>query len=89
RKKVLTFGKYRIGLVHGDGKSKTTERRAVDAFAKEDVHIIIFGHSHIPLLRWHEGRLLFNPGSPTDKRRQPQFSYGILELGNEVNATHY
>ncbi|MBN6188881.1 metallophosphoesterase [Aneurinibacillus sp. BA2021] len=88
RKKVLTLGAYRAGLVHGDGKSKTTERRAIDAFAGEEVDMIIFGHSHAPLMRWHEGILLFNPGSPTDKRRQPQFSYGILELGEDIHAHH-
>ncbi|CEH29349.1 phosphodiesterase [Aneurinibacillus migulanus] len=89
RKKVLTYKGFRIGLVHGDGKSKTTERRAQDAFTEDEVDIIVFGHSHTPLMREVEGVLLFNPGSPTDKRRQPQFSYGILELGTEIKAEHY
>lgn len=89
RKKVLELGGFRIGLIHGDGKSKTTERRAWDAFAGQKVDAVIFGHSHAPLLRWHEGVLLFNPGSPTDKRRQPEFSYGILELGKTIAAQHY
>jgi putative phosphoesterase len=89
RKKVLVYKGFHIGLVHGDGKSKTTERRAQEAFAAEEVDIIIFGHSHTPLMREVEGVLLFNSGSPTDKRRQPQFSYGILELGAELRAEHY
>ncbi len=41
---------------------------------------MLFGHSHAPLCEWREGRLLFNPGSPTDKRRQPKFSYGIIRI---------
>nr|WP_313783435.1 hypothetical protein [Paenibacillus larvae] len=35
-----------------------------------------------------EGILLFNPGSPTDKRRQPRYSFGIMELGSTMEAWH-
>ncbi|WP_053217131.1 metallophosphoesterase family protein [Virgibacillus senegalensis] len=69
-----------IGITHGDGKGGTTEKRALTAFQTDSVDIIVFGHSHIPLLKQVNGITLFNPGSPTDKRRQPQFSYGILQL---------
>jgi hypothetical protein len=31
---------------------------------------------------------MFNPGSPTDKRRQPQFSYGIMVLQEKIKAWH-
>lgn len=40
----------------------------------------MFGHSHIPYKQYHGETLLFNPGSPTDKRFQPEFSYGIVTL---------
>ena len=50
------------------------------AFKDEEVDCIIFGHSHIPLIRMDNGILLLNPGSPTDKRGQPQYSYAILEI---------
>jgi uncharacterized protein len=72
----------KIGIVHGDGKGKTTEKRARAAFDRDEVDMIIFGHSHIPYLRYHEGVLLFNPGSPTDKRKMPMFSHGVMEIGN-------
>ncbi|TCP57572.1 hypothetical protein EV586_10213 [Tumebacillus sp. BK434] len=89
RQKVLTIGGYKIGLVHGDGKGKTTERRAAAAFAGEKLDLIIFGHSHVP---YHEvladGTVLFNPGSPTDKRRQAQFSYGLIEIGEGMRVRH-
>ncbi|WP_139488721.1 metallophosphoesterase family protein [Brevibacillus dissolubilis] len=86
------------------GKKKSTPERAIEAFVtglgtadqttgdgdkpavKPDV--IIFGHSHIPYQEEHHGILLFNPGSPTDKRRQPQFSYGIMELGDTIKLQH-
>jgi uncharacterized protein len=70
----------KIGIVHGDGKGKTTEKRARAAFNKDEVDMIIFGHSHIPYLRYHDGVLLFNPGSPTDKRKMPMFSHGMMEI---------
>lgn len=85
-KKIIQAGKFRIGLVHGHGKGKTTERRAIEAFKGEEVDCIIFGHSHIPMQKYMDGILLLNPGSPTDKRRQKQFSYAVLEVGAELAA---
>ncbi|ARU60694.1 YfcE family phosphodiesterase [Tumebacillus avium] len=89
RQKVLTLGGYKIGLVHGDGKGKTTEQRAVAAFAGEKVDVIVFGHSHLPLYQvLEDGTILFNPGSATDKRRQAQFSYGLIEIGDGLTVRH-
>lgn len=79
--KLVRAGDILIGIVHGDGYGKTTEQRAYEAFAGEPVDVILFGHSHVPYLERRGGVLLFNPGSPTDKRRQPRYSYGILEIG--------
>jgi uncharacterized protein len=64
RRKILPVGGIRLGLVHGDGPRGTTIDRSVDAFAKDSVDVI-----------W-----LVNPGSPTDKRRQPRYSYAILDI---------
>jgi putative phosphoesterase len=88
KKKLIELGGYRIGIVHGDGIRKTTEERAREAFRQDQPHIVIFGHSHIPYLQTIEGMLMFNPGSPSDKRRQPQYSYGILELTDTIKAWH-
>jgi putative phosphoesterase len=88
-KKIVNAGKYRIGLIHGDGFRKTTEERAREAFREEQPDIVIFGHSHVPYSQTIDGILMFNPGSPTDKRRQPQYSYGIIELGESIRAQHY
>jgi uncharacterized protein len=87
KKKILEVHGIKIGIVHGDGKGKTTEKRADEAFSNEDVDIIIFGHSHIPYLRYHQGVLLFNPGSPTDRRRQPAYSHGVLLIEDESSWT--
>ena len=71
---------HRIGVTHGHGKGKTTEKRAIQQFASQHVELILFGHSHIPLHREYEGIVVFNPGSPTDKRKQSLYSFGKLTL---------
>jgi len=88
-KKMIKAGNFSFGLVHGHGTGKTTERRAVEAFRGEQIDCIIFGHSHIPTMKYSDGILLFNPGSPTDKRRQKQYSYGIIDAsGERLDAKH-
>lgn len=86
--KVLEIGGFRIGLVHGHGRKGTTEQRALDAFKEEQVDVIVFGHSHIPVLKKVNGVFLLNPGSPTDKRRQENYSFAIIRLGSEIEIEH-
>ncbi len=88
-RKVLQYGGIRIGLVHGHGPGsrESTENNAFSAFANDRVDAIIFGHSHIPLLKERDGIMMFNPGSATDKRRQPLYSFGILRIeAGKMNA---
>jgi putative phosphoesterase len=65
-----TVAGIRFAVVHETGAATGRERRMDDAFADTDV--LVFGHSHIP---WDTvspaGMRLLNPGSPTDRRRQP------------------
>jgi len=64
----------RFGVVHETGPSKGREARCSAQFPELDV--LVFGHSHIP---WDtqapSGLRLLNPGSPTDRRRQPVRTY--------------
>jgi putative phosphoesterase len=78
RRRVVEAQGWRIGVVHGDGSSGSTLTRAVRSF--DDVHCIVFGHSHRAVCMRHEGLVLLNPGSPTDKRMSSQYSYAILTL---------
>jgi putative phosphoesterase len=87
-KRIITLNGYRIGIAHGHGKSGKTVDRAVRCFEKDEVDCIVFGHSHNPFCEYRDHILLFNPGSPTDKRRNEFFSFGILELGNGIKAKH-
>ncbi len=45
--------------------------------------VVVFGHSHIPVqLLGPTGQLLFNPGSPTQRRAQPHASFGLIEVAD-------
>ena len=83
---LLELAGFRVGLTHGHlGRGKSTPERAYNTFSgKADV--IVFGHSHQPLRREKNGVLLLNPGSPTNKRRQPKFTLAILPLTKRVDS---
>lgn len=83
---VIETKNVRIGLVHGHGEKKTTERRAIEAFEGVPLDMIVFGHSHIPMLRYMNKTLLLNPGSPTDKRKLPYYSFAIVHIDDEIRA---
>ena len=57
-----------------DGRLGRMRRRFPDADA------VVFGHSHIPLHEQHDGFQIFNPGSPTERRRQPKHTMGIATI---------
>lgn len=64
----------RVAVVHETGPSAGREARCADRFA--DCDLLVFGHSHIPWdTRTTGGLRLLNPGSPTDRRRQPYATY--------------
>lgn len=69
----------RIAVVHETGPATGRERRCQVRFPDHD--LLIFGHSHIP---WDsttpDGLRLLNPGSPTDRRRQPYATYVTVEV---------
>jgi putative phosphoesterase len=73
------LGGLRFAVVHETGQAAGREARAERDHPGADV--LVFGHSHIP---WDtvspRGMRLLNPGSPTDRRRQPHRTYGVLEL---------
>ncbi|GAB2699326.1 metallophosphoesterase family protein [Thalassiella azotivora] len=68
------IGGLRFAVVHETGPSRGREERCDAAYP--DVDVLVFGHSHIP---WDtvtpRGARLLNPGSPTDRRRQPTCTY--------------
>lgn len=74
-----TLAGVRFTVVHETGSSAGRETRMAARYPDSDV--LVFGHSHIP---WDttaaSGLRLLNPGSPTDRRRQPHCTYMTLEV---------
>lgn len=69
----VELGGLRWGVVHETGPTTRREERMRAAYP--DLDVLVFGHSHIPWDTEHEGLRLLNPGSPTDRRRQPSCTY--------------
>jgi hypothetical protein len=68
----------RIGLVHDAGAARGRLERLRRRFPAADA--VVFGHSHIPLHEEAEGFQIFNPGSPTDRRRAPRHTMGLAQI---------
>ena len=77
---TLQFGLcgLRIAMVHDAGPSAGRPARLRRRFP--GAGLVVFGHSHIPLDHTEAGQRIFNPGSPTDRRRQPHGTVGVLEI---------
>jgi putative phosphoesterase len=73
-----TVDGVRIAVVHETGVRRRREERMRAAYP--DTDLLVFGHSHIPWDSWHDGLRLLNPGSPTDRRAQPDFTWMTLRL---------
>ncbi len=72
----LDFGGARIAIIHDSGRKEGRRKRLGKRFP--EARVVVFGHSHIPFLEDENGLLLLNPGSPTDKRRQPEHTFALL-----------
>lgn len=82
-KREIAVGNCRIGIVHILGEASSHARLARLEFPR--ARVVIFGHSHIPYNQEHDGQLLFNPGSATDRRRQPACSTGLLHIDDAAD----
>lgn len=81
-KRILKFEGITLALTHGGGHPKKILEYVNKEFAQEynDIDIFAFGHSHMPINKEINGKIYFNPGSPTDTMFTPYRSYGILEI---------
>lgn len=77
----------RLAMIHDSGARTGRPARLRRWFP--DAGVVIFGHSHDPVDESGEGgQWLFNPGSPTQRRRQPHPSFGLLEIGAGALTRH-
>jgi uncharacterized protein len=74
----LDLGGLRVAMIHDSGASTGRLRRMRRRFP--DADLVVFGHSHIPVDESADGLRIFNPGSPTDRRRQPHGTIGLLTV---------
>jgi putative phosphoesterase len=80
------LGGVPIAMIHDSGAAPGRAARLRRMFP--GAALVVFGHSHIPMDEQHDGQRIFNPGSPTDRRRQPQGTMGelIIEDGRLVST---
>jgi putative phosphoesterase len=78
RTRIVEAAGARIAMVHDAGPAVGRLVRLRGRFPGADA--VVFGHSHIPLLEESEGFAIFNPGSPTDRRRSPHHTMGVATV---------
>lgn len=78
----LDVGGLRVGMVHDSGPATGRVRRLRTRFPGCD--LVVFGHSHIPMDIAEDGFRILNPGSPTDRRRQPHGTLAVLRVSEGV-----
>jgi uncharacterized protein len=74
----VEFDGARIAMIHDSGPSQGRLARMRARFPRADA--VVFGHSHLPLHVEADGFQIFNPGSPTERRRAPRHSMGVLRI---------
>lgn len=74
----VTLAGLVVGMIHDSGPSDGRAARMRRRFPRAD--LVVFGHSHIPMDLTAAGVRIFNPGSPTDRRRQPHGTVGELDI---------
>jgi putative phosphoesterase len=81
---TITLEGHTIRLIHGHLGGRT----ALEAARGErGAEVVLFGHSHQPVMLTERGVLLFNPGSPVDRRWSQFKAFGILEIDENIQAT--
>jgi putative phosphoesterase len=76
--RTVVFGDVTIGMVHDAGPATGRLQRMRRRFP--DAQAVVFGHSHIPLHEERDGFQIFNPGSPTERRRAPAHTMGAAMI---------
>src|ERR671925_88578 len=74
--RVVEAAGARIGLIHDAGPAKGRLERMRARFPEADA--VVFGHSHMPLHERRDDFQIFNPGSPTERRRAPKHTMGMV-----------
>jgi uncharacterized protein len=76
----LDLAGLKVSMIHDSGPSAGRLGRMRRRFP--EAGLVVFGHSHIPLDESADGLRILNPGSPTDRRRQPHGTIGLLTVAD-------
>jgi hypothetical protein len=79
---ALTLAGLRVAMIHDSGPAAGRLPRMRARFP--EAGLVVFGHSHIPLDAAAGALRVFNPGSPTDRRRQPHGTLGVLHVADGI-----
>jgi putative phosphoesterase len=80
-RRIVELEGVAIGMVHDPGPEKGRRERLKSWFPH--CRVVVFGHTHLPVLDDQRGLLLLNPGSPTERRRAPYRSLVVLEIDGQ------
>jgi putative phosphoesterase len=78
--RLLDLAGVKVGMVHDAGPSAGRLERMRNRFP--EAQAVVFGHSHIPLHEERDGFQVFNPGSPTERRRSPHHTMGVATVAD-------
>jgi putative phosphoesterase len=76
--RIVKAESVRIAMLHDSGPADRRFERLRRRFP--DAQAVVFGHSHLPLLEARDGFAIFNPGSPTERRRAPHHTMGMAAI---------
>ena len=86
-KRLVRVEDVSIAMIHGWGAPGGLEKRVEGAFEGMDWDVLVFGHSHSPVIKKKGRKVLLNPGSPTDKRFARTNSFISMTIDRrDVNA---
>lgn len=80
--RIVEAEQVRIAMVHDGGPATGRLARMRKRFP--DAHAVVYGHSHLPLHEERDAFQIFNPGSPTERRRAPAHTMGLARVSGDA-----
>lgn len=82
--RIVHIESLRIALIHGWGAPAYVEQSVRASFKEEDWDLLIYGHTHFPVVRHDANKMILNPGSTSDKRFARYKSFAELKINDAI-----